>query len=613
MKNNAIFAFAVIAIIIVSFGCAQAKQQHIAPAPPGGDRDSHGCVPSTGYIWCDSLSKCIRPWETACSTGNSLDGSDRDEHGCIGSAGYVWCSTIQYCIRPWETNCSAYELTNDMMPGSDRDSHGCIGSAGYTWCAASQKCMRSWEENCTAAAASKSEVRLITENFPPLNFAGKGGAVTGRSTAIVRGILSRLGQTADIEILPWADGYNLALNTTNVALFSTARTLSRDPLFKWVGPIGTFEKALYSTANSTIIISNLDAARKVGSICVVKDDVRQQMLSERGFSNLRLAASDEKCIADLLAGKTDLWFGSTDSAPFSAYLAGVDPVSMKMVYSVEKNEIFIAFSKSTPDATVQVWQYALDRMKRDGVYDALQGQYGIAAPDGDGSSLAQTGAISLASFESKVNGKLNGIALDLQSAASAQSALSGDWNRISPTLAALAGKYNYTLFWYALPNGTYYTVPGGLAAGNLSDRTYFKEVMAGNVSVGTLVSSKSTGKNAVVVAVPIKNGMMTAGALGGSTYLDSFSDEVERTLALPGYMYFFAIDGNSQVALHTDAGRIMEYPSTFGGESIADAMSAMVLTNNGTLDYSLDGRARRAVYGTSEPTNWHFAIAEYLE
>lgn len=32
----------------------------------GGDRDEHGCIPSAGYIWCEKLQKCVRPWETPC-------------------------------------------------------------------------------------------------------------------------------------------------------------------------------------------------------------------------------------------------------------------------------------------------------------------------------------------------------------------------------------------------------------------------------------------------------------------------------------------------------------------------------------------------------------------
>lgn len=90
----------------------------------GGDRDEHGCIPSAGYVWCEPLQECIRPWETECpevapaeegpeapvevpEEEEPMPGSDVDEHGCIGSAGYVWCEPLQECIRPWETECPA--------------------------------------------------------------------------------------------------------------------------------------------------------------------------------------------------------------------------------------------------------------------------------------------------------------------------------------------------------------------------------------------------------------------------------------------------------------------------------------------------------------------------
>lgn len=34
----------------------------------GGDRDEHGCIPSAGYIWCEELQECVRPWETPCDS-----------------------------------------------------------------------------------------------------------------------------------------------------------------------------------------------------------------------------------------------------------------------------------------------------------------------------------------------------------------------------------------------------------------------------------------------------------------------------------------------------------------------------------------------------------------
>jgi hypothetical protein len=94
------------------------------PAMPGSDRDSHGCIGSAGYSWCEQLGMCIRPWETDCESGakkcKTLDdcgmGAARcdnglctqyDEHGCVPDGGYQWCEALQECIRPWETNCTS--------------------------------------------------------------------------------------------------------------------------------------------------------------------------------------------------------------------------------------------------------------------------------------------------------------------------------------------------------------------------------------------------------------------------------------------------------------------------------------------------------------------------
>ncbi len=36
--------------------------------PPvlGGDRDTHGCIGSAGYSWCEAKNKCLRIWEESC-------------------------------------------------------------------------------------------------------------------------------------------------------------------------------------------------------------------------------------------------------------------------------------------------------------------------------------------------------------------------------------------------------------------------------------------------------------------------------------------------------------------------------------------------------------------
>ncbi len=42
-------------------------------------------------------------------------GNDRDSHGCIGSAGYSWCQAKQKCLRTWEEPC----ISNSPTPTID--------------------------------------------------------------------------------------------------------------------------------------------------------------------------------------------------------------------------------------------------------------------------------------------------------------------------------------------------------------------------------------------------------------------------------------------------------------------------------------------------------------
>ena len=41
----------------------------------GNQLDEHGCTLDGGYKWCDSLKKCIRPWDTSCPVRMCKDSS----------------------------------------------------------------------------------------------------------------------------------------------------------------------------------------------------------------------------------------------------------------------------------------------------------------------------------------------------------------------------------------------------------------------------------------------------------------------------------------------------------------------------------------------------------
>ena len=60
------------ALLIMSLTACETKAPvaSVIPEAPevkmtGSDRDTHGCIASGGYVWCERTKQCERPWELA--------------------------------------------------------------------------------------------------------------------------------------------------------------------------------------------------------------------------------------------------------------------------------------------------------------------------------------------------------------------------------------------------------------------------------------------------------------------------------------------------------------------------------------------------------------------
>jgi len=230
----------------------------------------------------------------------------------------------------------------------------------------------------TPVPAADANIRIITEELPPFNYAASDGTATGQSTEVVKAVLARLGQKATIEILPWSEGYAAAQKGPGVALFSTGRTDEREHLFKWAGPITAYDFTFYTHNGSTIAVTSVETAKTAGRIGVVKDDARHQFLTSENFTNIVTCDSDAECLHNLLANATDLWFGSAVNFPATAKNEGIDPLAAREILQVKTVPMYIAFSPDTPDRVVTAWQEAIDAMKNDGSFAAIRQKYGLS-------------------------------------------------------------------------------------------------------------------------------------------------------------------------------------------------------------------------------------------
>lgn len=224
-------------------------------------------------------------------------------------------------------------------------------------------------------ALSSSELKVMTENYPPYNYEVDGG-LTGISVEVVKEIQKRVGSKAKIELLPWTRAYEIVQKKTNRALFSMARTDSRENLFKWVGPIAHDVVYFFKKKGSPVNINSVDDARDVRSIAVGLNSSGHLLLSALGFQNLDAVPNPLLNVRKLLAGRTDLVPSVEPVIVYRAKKDGLDPDLLENTgVSYTEQLLYIAFSKDVDDTTIEKWQDALDSMKKDGTYEKIYNKY----------------------------------------------------------------------------------------------------------------------------------------------------------------------------------------------------------------------------------------------
>jgi len=220
------------------------------------------------------------------------------------------------------------------------------------------------------AGPSMAQKRLLSEEFPPINFS-EGGEARGLAVDVVQEIQRRLQLDLPIEFMPWARAYRDVQLGGETALFSMARTTGRERLFKWVGPVVTFYSSIYGPARGGVRLRSIEDAKRAKAVLVVRDWYTSEELKQLGFRNLVSVADPPAAIRMLLAGRADYFATERLSMPKIMAQAGVAEDALEIVYSYASAEGYIAFSLDTPDARVKAWQTQLDAMKRDGSFVAI--------------------------------------------------------------------------------------------------------------------------------------------------------------------------------------------------------------------------------------------------
>ncbi len=500
---------------------------------------------------------------------------------------------------PQMNGSGASRVINRSEPGED-NAQKC-SAIGQTWCENTQSCISAWQGHC---------LTVLTSEYPPYSFMGPDGAMTGETTDVVREILARTGEEASIRSMAWPDAYTWASTEPNVVLFTTARTPGREDQFKWVGPVGEWEYGLFAMSDSGLNITSLEAAKKAGSVCVLQNSSRHELLIENGFDNIKTVRTASDCAKMLKNNSADLWMASEDNIGAISASIGARPEDFKEVYPMRSDEVYIAFSRGTSDEIVAQWQRTLDGMRTEGTLGAIVRKYepDLAAQQSrNAACMMQQAGPALEKVIRDEDKTLTGAQAMIEESVKTPEAMSGDWARIKLVLAEQAAAYPDAVHWYARPDGTYYIYPDGLSTRTIIDRPYFQTLLAGGPVLGDTVISRTTGRYSVIVAVPIINAGRVTGMVGASMFLDNMTSRAEKTLALPPDVEFVAIDSDGKIVLDSNHAKLGEMLYSYLG--MGQVSSTLLAQDNGTVLFG-NGMAKQMVFETSPLMGWHYAVID---
>ena len=218
-------------------------------------------------------------------------------------------------------------------------------------------------------------LNIYCEDAAQSQFPGPDGKSASMDVEIVSEIQKRVGNTDRIQFVPWTRGLKYLDTQPNTILFSMARTKERNSLYQWIGPISEAVYGFYAKADTDIVIHSLDDAKKVASIGVYRDDIRDQFLTKEGFTNLDRASNSYSNFKKLMAGRFAVMAVSSFGIRSDIKRAGYSLKDVKFLYAFLKSQIYIAASKNMDPKVVASWNAAVDSMKKDGTLQAIFKKY----------------------------------------------------------------------------------------------------------------------------------------------------------------------------------------------------------------------------------------------
>lgn len=221
-------------------------------------------------------------------------------------------------------------------------------------------------------ASHALEIEVVTEDS--LYAYLRDDKLVGPGTRVVEETLKKAGLTDHhILLYPWARAYEKALHEPNVLIYPMDRTPLREPLFKWVGELERVTIKLYKLRERhDIVLASLEDAKRY-SVGVVRNDSKQLLLQQQGFTRLVVSADRRDNFQKLLNHQVQLLPMPENAARVVSEDEHVPFDVLEEAYSIDERpaRVSMAFSLDTSDEIVTRARTAFEQLKASGEVDRI--------------------------------------------------------------------------------------------------------------------------------------------------------------------------------------------------------------------------------------------------
>lgn len=224
------------------------------------------------------------------------------------------------------------------------------------------------------------EYALVTLEYPPLEYLDTSGRAKGIAVDLVTQIMTELGHSVSVEVLPWTRAVKMVRYGEADAIFTIYKNSARETFLDFAQEVLIPQRvALYAPADSpTTFNDDLESLKtlRIGVVSTISygrrfDQLRPELTLER-------TASLEQNFAKMLLGRIDIVINNVHSAENVIKKLQLGEKIRQLHPYVESVPSYIAFSKKKGLASLkQDFDRQLRQFKQSGRYGAIVGKAGL--------------------------------------------------------------------------------------------------------------------------------------------------------------------------------------------------------------------------------------------